>query len=55
MTLKKPYSMFQIKPKAKLELNINLKKLQEETLLNLQHSKANNTIKAYKSDFMMFS
>ena len=55
MTLKKPYSMFQIKPKAKSELNINLKKLQEETLLNLQHSKANNTIKAYKSDFNDFS
>jgi len=55
MTLKKPYSMFQIKPKAKLELNINLKKLQEETLLNLQHSKANNTIRAYKSDFNDFS
>ena len=54
MTLKKPYSMFQIKPKAKLELNINLKKLQEETLLNLQHSKANNTIRAYKSDFSDF-
>jgi hypothetical protein len=35
MTIKKPYSMFQIKPKAKSELNINIKKLQEETLLNL--------------------
>jgi len=55
MTLKKPYSMFQIKPKAKSELNIDIKKLQEETLLNLQHSKANNTIRAYKSDFNDFS
>ena len=44
MTLKKPYSMFQIKPKAKLELNINLK-----------NSKANNTIRAYRSDFQDFS
>ncbi|MGL3827675.1 site-specific recombinase XerD [Candidatus Pelagibacter ubique HIMB4] len=55
MTLKKPYSMFQIKPKAKSELNINIKKLQEETLLNLQNSKAKNTIRAYKSDFNDFS
>ena len=55
MTIKKPYSMFQIKPKAKSELNINIKKLQEETLLNLQNSKANNTIRAYKSDFNDFS
>jgi site-specific recombinase XerD len=55
MTLKKPYSILQIKPKAKSELNINLKKLQEETLLNLQNSKAKNTIRAYKSDFNDFS
>ena len=55
MTFKKPYSIFKIKPKAKSELNINLKKLQEETLLNLQNSRANNTIRAYKSDFNDFS
>ena len=55
MTLKKPYSMTEIKQKGKSELNINLKKLQEETLLNLKHSKANNTIRAYKSDFKDFS
>ena len=29
----------------------DLKALQEETLLNLQSSKANNTVRAYKSDF----
>ena len=33
----------------------NIKALQEETLLNLQSSKANNTIRAYKSDFNDFS
>ena len=32
----------------------DVKALQEETLLNLQHSKANNTIRAYKSDFNDF-
>ena len=55
MTIKKSYSMFQIKPKAKLEITENLKKLQEETLFNLQNSKANNTIRAYKSDFNDFN
>jgi len=32
----------------------NVKALQEETLLNLQNSKANNTVRAYKSDFNDF-
>ena len=32
----------------------DIKALQEETLLNLQNSKANSTIKAYKSDFNDF-
>ena len=32
----------------------NIKALQEETLLNLQNSKAKNTIRAYKSDFNDF-
>ena len=32
----------------------DIKALQEETLLNLQSSKANNTIRAYKSDFHDF-
>src|SRR5210317_102342 len=33
----------------------DLKALQEETLLNLQSSKASNTVRAYKSDFNDFS
>ena len=32
----------------------DIKALQQETLLNLQNSKANNTIRAYKSDFHDF-
>ena len=32
----------------------DLKALQEETLLNLQNSKASNTVRAYKSDFKDF-
>ena len=32
----------------------DIKTLQEETLLNLQNSKANNTVRAYKSDFKDF-
>ena len=32
----------------------DIKELQEETLLNLQNSKANNTVRAYKSDFNDF-
>ena len=37
------------------EVITDIKALQEETLLNLKSSKANNTIKAYKSDFNDFS
>ena len=55
MTLKNPFSMIQIKPKVKSELQIDIKKLQEETLLNLQNSKAINTVRAYKSDFKDFT
>ena len=33
----------------------DLKALQEETLINLKNSKANNTIRAYRSDFQDFS
>ena len=32
----------------------DIKALQEETLKNLQSSKANNTVRAYKSDFKDF-
>ncbi|MDC1177416.1 site-specific integrase [Candidatus Pelagibacter sp.] len=55
MTIKKTYSMIEIKPKNKSELSNNLRKLHEETLVNLKYSKANNTIRAYKSDFNDFS
>ena len=54
MTLKTPYSVIQIKPKAKTEISIDIKKLEEETLLNLKNSKSLNTIRAYKSDFKDF-
>ena len=36
------------------DLITDIKALQEETLLNLQNSKANNTVRAYKSDFKDF-
>ena len=55
MTLKKPFSVLQIKPKTRSQLDIDIKKLQEETILNLQNSKAKNTLRAYKSDFNDFS
>ena len=56
MTLKNPFSVIQIKPKpkSKSEVIIDIKKLHDETLLNLQNSKANNTVRAYKSDFEDF-
>ena len=36
------------------ELLTDVKKLHEETLENLKSSKANNTLRAYKSDFKDF-
>ena len=36
------------------EIITDIKALQEETLLNLKSSKANNTVRAYKSDFSDF-
>ena len=54
MTLKNPYSIIQIKPKYKSEIQTDINKLKEETLVNLQNSKAANTIRAYKSDFNNF-
>jgi len=36
------------------EIITDIKALQEETLINLQSSKANNTVRAYKSDFNDF-
>ena len=35
-------------------ITTDIKKIQEETILNLQNSKANNTVRAYKSDFRDF-
>ena len=37
------------------ELTTDLKLLHEATLNNLKSSKANNTLRAYKSDFQRFS
>jgi site-specific recombinase XerD len=37
------------------EIITDIKALQEETLLNLQNSKAKNTVRAYKSDFNDFA
>ena len=54
MTLKKTYSMLQIKPKQKTEITSEIKKLEDETLINFQNSKANNTVRAYRSDFKDF-
>ena len=36
------------------ELQTDIRALQEETLKNLQSSKASNTVRAYKSDFKDF-
>jgi len=55
MTLKNLYSIIQIKPNPKSEINLDIKRLQEETILNLQSSKADNTVRAYKSDFNDFT
>ena len=54
MTLKNPFSALQIKPKVKFEISTDIKKLEKETILNLEHSKAPNTIRAYQSDFNDF-
>ncbi len=54
MSLKKPYSMFQLEPKLKSQVSTNIKELEKETIINLQSSKAKNTIRAYKSDFKDF-
>src|SRR5210317_513518 len=37
------------------EIITDIKALQQETLINLQNSKANNTVRAYKSDFNDFN
>jgi len=53
MTLKKPYDIIAIKPKVNY-VSKDLKNLEEETLNNLKNSKANNTLRAYSSDFKDF-
>ena len=53
MTLKEPYDIIRIKPKVN-NLTKNLKKLEDETLKNLRNSKAQNTLRAYASDFRHF-
>jgi len=54
MILKNSFSMIQIKPKVKSEVSTNIQKLEKETIINLEHSKAPNTIRAYQSDFNDF-
>ena len=54
MTIKNSFSVIKIEPNSKSEINLDIKKLQEETILNLQSSKADNTVRAYKSDFKDF-
>jgi len=55
MTLKNTFSVLQIKSKSKFDVRTDIKKLEEETIINLKHSKAYNTVRAYKSDFNDFS
>ena len=47
--------MFNIIPKPKPRNLTQIKELEEDTLKNLKRSKANNTLRAYKSDFRDFS
>ena len=53
MTLKEPYDIIRIKPKLH-NLTKDLKGLEDETLKNLKNSKAQNTLRAYASDFRHF-
>ena len=46
--------MLEIKPKPNSEITTEIKRLRDETLVNLQSSKADNTVRAYKSDFKDF-
>jgi site-specific recombinase XerD len=55
MSSKARGSILNIQSETKSELTLNIKKLQEETLLNLKNSKAANTVRAYKSDFNDFN
>ena len=53
MTLKEPYDIVKINPKIN-NLTKDLKGLEDETLKNLRNSKAQNTLRAYASDFRHF-
>ena len=53
MTLKETFDIIKIKPKVN-NLTKDLKKLEDETLKNLKNSKAQNTLRAYASDFRHF-
>jgi site-specific recombinase XerD len=53
MKLKEPYDIVKIKPKI-YNLTKDLKGLEDETLKNLRNSKAQNTLRAYASDFRHF-
>ena len=53
MTLKEPFDIITIKPKVN-NLTKDLKGLEDETLKNLKNSKAQNTLRAYASDFRHF-
>jgi site-specific recombinase XerD len=54
MSIKNPFSILNIKPTTK-NISKNIKALEEETLNNLRNSKANNTLRAYKSDYNDFA
>ena len=54
MSIKNPYNVIKIKPTTGIASK-NIKELEEETLNNLRNSKANNTLRAYKSDYKDFT
>ena len=54
MSIKNPYNIKTIKPTTGI-VSKNIKELEEETLNNLRNSKANNTLRAYKSDYKNFA
>ena len=54
MSIKNPFSVFQIKPTIK-EISKDIKFLEEETLNNLRNSKSKNTLRAYKADYNDFA
>ncbi len=53
MALKEPFDIIKVKPKTNY-ISKDLKNLEEETLNNLKNSKAQNTLRAYTSDFKHF-